>query len=224
MADGARARMDPADWRPMVPAVTRRPAEIRDPVLEPLWSGIRVLAHVGPDPSRTRLIDAAGVDLAAVLVEIAELVTEAVDAEHAVLDGVITDQATRGGIGAAAITRPTSSITDVFLRQDPGVEIRRPPDADTHPDAFVAVDLLALDGSSLLDIPLLERKRLLESVVRESERVRTSVHTRPPIDPWVSTWQAAGLRGAMVKGADSRYVPGGRTVEWRTVTRVAARR
>ena len=53
---------------------------------------------------------------------------------------------------------------------------------------------------------------------------RPPVHARPPVDAWVATWQGAGLRGAMLKGANSRYLVGGRTLEWRTVTRVAARR
>jgi len=41
------------------------------------------------------------------------------------------------------------------------------PDPD-RPVAFVAVDLLAVDGSRLLDVPLLERKRLLESSIKRA--------------------------------------------------------
>ena len=89
---------------------------------------------------------------------------------------------------------------------------------------LVAVDLLRVDGESLLDIPLLERKRLLEGVVVPSDRVRISVHTRPPVSTWVASWKAAGLRGAMMKGANSRYVPGGFSADWRTVTQIAGRR
>ena len=84
----------------------------------------------------------------------------------------------------------------------------------------MAVDLLSLDGTDLLDVPLLERKRLLESVVRQSDRVRLSAVARPPIDTWVATWKALGLRGGLLKAANSRYEPGARSAAWRIVERV----
>ncbi len=88
----------------------------------------------------------------------------------------------------------------------------------------MAFDLLRVDGQSLLDLPLLERHRLLESVIPEGPLVRVSIVCRPPIDPWIATWQASGLRGGMLKAANGRYLPGDRTPEWREVTRIATRR
>ncbi|HZW01778.1 MAG TPA: hypothetical protein VFF55_09450, partial [Candidatus Deferrimicrobium sp.] len=87
-------------------------------------------------------------------------------------------------------------------------------------DGFIAVDLLRVDGTSLLDVPLLERKRLLESVVVPGPLVRTSPHVRPPIDSWIATWKALGLRGGILKAANSRYVPGDDSIEWRLVERL----
>ena len=87
-------------------------------------------------------------------------------------------------------------------------------------DGFIAVDLLRVDGTSLLEVPLLERKRLLESVVVPGPLVRTSPHVRPPIDSWIATWKALGLRGGILKAANSRYVPGDDSVEWRLVERL----
>jgi bifunctional non-homologous end joining protein LigD len=91
-------------------------------------------------------------------------------------------------------------------------------------DGFVAVDLLRIDGSSLLDVPLLERKRLLESVIAPSPLLRLSPHVRPPIDPWIATWKSMGLRGGILKAANSRYHPLDDTVEWRVVERLNRRR
>jgi len=218
---------DPIAWRPMGPAIVKRPPEISDPLVEPLWSGARILVHLSPGEPRVRFMDAFGHDIAAgvpELVELAALVALAVDAQDAIVDGVLTAEATRGGVGAVPIAEPRTSLTNMVMRHDPGVAVVRRDPHDNPIEGFVAVDLLRLEGESLLDLPLLERKRLLESVVFQSERVRVSVHARPPIDGWVATWQGAGLRGAMLKAANSRYVPGGRTLEWRTVTRVAARR
>ena len=85
--------------------------------------------------------------------------------------------------------------------------------------AFVALDLLTVDGLRLFDIPLLERKRLLESVVRQSPLVRLGPWVTPPIDAWLRTWRASGFKGAMLKSANSRYVPGTRTQDWAVIER-----
>ena len=96
--------------------------------------------------------------------------------------------------------------------------------AEAEPlDGFIAVDLLWLDGTSLLDVPLLERKRLLESVIVPGRLVRVSSHVRPPIDSWIATWKGMGLRGGMLKAANSRYHPNDDTIEWRSVERLNRR-
>ncbi len=219
---------DPLDWRPQEPLATRMPVTLRDPVVEPLWSGERVIVHIDhPDGGvRVRIIDRFGIDLAPVDAELTAAIGIAVDAQDAIIDGVITDQATRGGAGTAIVAEARVSMMGSWLSRDPGVSIeRRSRDSEQEsPEALVAVDLLRVDGQPLLDVPLLERRRLLESVVVQGELVRVSVLCRPPIDPWVATWQAAGLKGAMLKSPNGRYLPGDRTPEWRTITKVAARR
>ena len=85
---------------------------------------------------------------------------------------------------------------------------------EATPVAFVAVDLLRLDGQDLFDVPLLERKRVLESVVVQEERVRVSPYTQPPLASWLRTWRAAGFRGAVLKASNSRYRPGYETDQW----------
>src|SRR4029078_3597844 len=59
--------------------------------------------------------------------------------------------------------------------------------------SFVATDLLWLDDTSLLDVPLLERRRPLESVIAESDVVRVGAFVRPPIDSWITSWRAIGF-------------------------------
>jgi ATP-dependent DNA ligase len=204
---------------------------IRDPVIEPLWSGERVLVHVDhPDSGgvRVRVIDRFGIDLAPVDADVATAIGEATLAGDAIIDGVLTAQATRGGVGTAIVPeahRPRSSAILGSLAGEPGIAVtRRGADEPEATEAFVAFDLLRVDGQMLLDVPLLERHRLLESVVSAGPLVRVSVLCRPPIDPWVATWQASGLRGGMLKTANGRYLPGDRTPEWRAVTKIATRR
>ena len=58
------------------------------------------------------------------------------------------------------------------------------------PAAFVAIDLLSIDDQSLLDVPLLERKRLLEAAIGEDELVRRTMMVRPPVEAWLGQWKA----------------------------------
>jgi ATP dependent DNA ligase domain len=222
---------DPRDWTPMRPYRGRRSFHIIDPVAEPIWSGARVLAtvvamtgdeqHVG-----VTLIEALGADVAPELPTLSEAVGRAVLAHDAILDGVITRQVELDGIGAAPIPEVRASTTGLLMRNNADLDVvaraRSDPDdgARDPVDGFVAFDLLRVDGTSLLDVPLLERKRLLESIVEQSELVRVSAHVRPPIDTWIGTWKAMGLRGGILKAANSRYRPGEDSIEWRLVERV----
>ncbi len=228
MAERAtQAPADPLEWAPMRPYRGRRSFEIRDAVLEPLWSGVRVIAHVssvtdGTGAPQVALLEELGADVAGELPSLAEAIGRSVMAVDAVIDGVISRQVGLDGVGAAPIPE---------MRSRPGMLMRNSVDLDVVPrgataapgemvDGFIAVDLLRVDGTSLLEVPLLERKRLLESVVVPGPLVRTSPHVRPPIDSWIATWKALGLRGGILKAANSRYVPGDDSVEWRLVERL----
>jgi bifunctional non-homologous end joining protein LigD len=222
---------DPLGWRPMRPYRGRRVFEIRDPVAEPFWSGTRVLCHATiPAPGTARsavvMIEELGADVAAELPSLRDAVAASIDASDAVIDGVISKQVGMDGVGAASVPE-MQGRPGLFLRSRVHLEvIPRGSAADasqaTEPiDGFIALDLLRLDGISLLDVPLLERKRLLESVIRPGDLARTSAHVRPPIETWIATWKSLGLRGGILKAANSRYRPGEHTTEWRIVESVA---
>jgi len=212
----------------MRPYRGRRVFDIRDPIVEPFWSGVRTIAHVaasGTSGIDVALLEDLGADLAPELPELREAIAGSVMAIEAVIDGVITRQVGLDGVGVAAIPE---------IHGRAGVLIRNKADLDVAPrvrtedeaepsDGFIAFDLLRLDGTDLLDVPLLERKRLLESVVVPGDLVRTSVHVRPPVETWLITWKALGLRGGILKAANSRYEPGADTIEWRIVERLGRR-
>ena len=84
--------------------------------------------------------------------------------------------------------------------------------------AFVATDLLWVDGEGLLDVPLLERRRLLEGVLDESYLVRLSAFVRPSAVLTLVTWGALGFRDLSYRAANSRYLPGQENPDW-AVTR-----
>jgi ATP-dependent DNA ligase len=115
------------------------------------------------------------------------------------------------------------TTTSVFLSRRAGIDVEQAKPTEKTPLALVCLDLLRVDGQDLFDVPLLERKRLLEGLIQGSERVRVSPFTRPPAEPWIASWKAAGFKGGMLKAANSRYVPGRHTPEWVPITMVRAR-
>src|SRR5918992_3289496 len=226
--DRASIPDDPLEWRPQVPLAARRAPTVRDPVVEPIWSGTRVIAHFeADDEGRVRsvvLIDEEGVDISDDEPDVCDELGRSVLAFDAIIDGILTDQATRGGQGASMIHQARITSAGMLLGRDATVDIERGEAPAPGIVAFVALDLLRIDGQTLLDLPLLERKRLLEGAIQGSERVRVSPFTRPPAAPWVASWKSAGFRGAMLKGANSRYTPGGSSDEWTALTRLDSRR
>ena len=199
---------------------------ILDPLIEPLWTGLRVLAAIDGDSVELRDLDG---DLVDEFEPVEAALAEAGRAGSLLIDGYLTHQVLQpiGNIAKREIAEPQrnapslgqlwfGSIARRRSRQpkQPVAELGRdpvPPDDDV---AIVAVDLLWLDDESLLDVPLLERKRILESVLGESRLVRRGTYVHPPVDPWISSWRAFGFSRMAYKGANSRYVPGETSPHW----------
>jgi ATP-dependent DNA ligase len=212
-ADEARS------WRPQ--AFGRRAAsKIDDPIVEPLWIGDRAILHAERD--RVELLDEEGEPFVPDLVaDVIAALAEAIRADSLVLDGYLTVQATRAQEAALlGVEAPSSGeFATQFLigqRRRPEVADEPLPITPDAPLAFVAVDILAVDDESLLDIPLLERKRILESVLEQSELVRVGAYVRPPIDSWLATWRALGFGSLAFKASNSRYRPGRTNEDWST--------
>ena len=87
--------------------------------------------------------------------------------------------------------------------------------AETTPAAFVAFDLLALDGESLLERPQAERRELLAGALAGAQ---PPVHLTPATqDPatareWFTLFEGAGLDGVMAKPLAGPYAPDKRTM------------
>jgi ATP-dependent DNA ligase len=211
-------------WRPQ--AFGRRAARhIDDPLVEPLWSGIRVLAHVAGGEVEFLDANGEGQDWP----DTAEALGAAVLADEAVLDGYLTTEASGDGVGIVAGPNPELPSAAQMTRQMlvggggrnrraelvASMEAAAAPVLSAADDVvFVAVDMLMVDDEVLLDVPLLERKRLLESVLAEGRLVRLGIHVRLPIDVWLRTWRNLGFQWVAYKEANSRYTPGAPNDDW----------
>jgi ATP-dependent DNA ligase len=219
--DPAVDALETTVWRPQ--AFGRRNArDIRDPIIEPMWHGDRVMVVVSGDTISVTDVD--GAEIAEDVDAIIEELRAAVLADGVVLDGYLTRQATPlvGTVYLVGSELPTAGQMTSQMLVGRGLSARAmtkaeetPANVDkANPLAFVAVDLVLVDGQPLLEIPLLERKRLLESVVRESDLVRRGAYIRPPVDTWLASWRSLGFRELAYKSANGRYQPGAVNDTW----------
>ena len=190
------------------------PQKIRDPLIEPLWVGVRTLAAV--DAGGAVLVDADG-DPVPGMATIAEALAESLRADGVVLDGFLTKQTAHAAavivwpdempsVGRLVGLRNNRAVDTVTLKEE---ALAARSFVSEEAVSFVATDLLWLDDTSLLDVPLLERRRLLESAIAESES-RPGRRVRSPADRFVGHFVALdGLRRPDLQGRQ-QPLPAGR--------------
>lgn len=220
-----------ATWRPQ--RFTESGGDVQDPLIEPLWTGLRVLAVVDGDRVTFRDIDGDPIEE---FDDVAGELAAARLADRLILDGYLTHQVlqepaaiARRAAEAKSSDAPTMSqmwFGNLLRRggkKAPSVEQteRAAPVVDGDV-ALVMVDILWLDDDPLLNVPLLERKRILESAVGELRLVRRGTFVRPPVDTWLGSWRSFGFSRMSYKAANSRYLPGQQNPQW-TVADVPAR-
>ena len=219
ISDESAARRLIGDLRPQAFG-TAQPHSIPDPIVEPMWVGVRVLGAV--TEGSVALVDGDGETLVG-FDEFVAALGVAVPSGTFVIDGFITKQAAHQAGPATTYSDEMPSMSGfIGLRRNRAEDATKLKEAalaasQFEPDdvlALVAIDLLLLDETPLLDIPLLERRRLLESVVVESDAIRVGAYVRPPIDHWVNSWRMLGFGGLTYKATNSRYLPGATNPEW----------
>ena len=93
---------------------------------------------------------------------------------------------------------------------------------DLEDQIFAAFDLLEVDGESLLEVPLLERRRHLEGVLAPSPNVRLTPYMTRGLRSWRDTLQAQGFRRVVLKNWNSTYTPGRTTDDWLVIEKLKA--
>lgn len=207
MADQLSLRLDAdqlpslPELRPMLARPLPAPFDSDEHLFEPWWGGARALVYIGPADlpggGDVRVRDAAGRDITAALPELAGLAVR-VAARSAILDGELV-------------------VVDGSGRADPAELARRLAGDAGRPAAFLAFDVLHLDGRSLLSQALVRRREVLRRVLRPGDEV---VAVPAIATEGVALFQAAvaqGIAGILARQRSSPYLPGVRSRLWRSV-------
>ena len=167
---------------------------------EPKWDGFRALVFRGAKDVYIQSRDLRPLDR--YFPELHEALLERLPG-NCVLDGEIVI-ATKGGLDFDALQ----------LRLHPAAS-RVAKLAKETPSSFVAFDLLAAGGKSLMAEPQAERRAALEKLLA---KVKPPVYVTPvtrerrvALD-WLKRFEGAGLDGVVAKGENLAYLPGKRAM------------
>ena len=169
-------------------------------LFEPKWDGFRAIVFRGAQELFIQSRDLRPLDR--YFPELHEALLERLP-KGCVIDGEIVIATPRG-----------LDFDALQLRLHPA-ESRVAKLAKETPSSFVAFDLLAAGGKSLMAAPQSERRAKLESLLKS---VKTPVYVTPvtreraiAVD-WLQRFEGAGLDGVIAKPAASPYLPGKRAM------------
>ncbi|HTI04331.1 MAG TPA: ATP-dependent DNA ligase [Gemmatimonadales bacterium] len=173
-----------------------------DFLYEPKWDGFRAIVFRGPGNED-------------VFIQSRDL--RPLDRYFPELHAVFLEQLPPGVVVDGEIVMPTAHGLDFG-----GLQMRLHPAASrveklarAAPAAFVAFDLLAAGGKSLLDAPQRERRSRLEKLFKPMRRPLyvTPMTTDPALAvDWLNRFEGAGLDGVVAKPAAGTYQPGKRAM------------
>ena len=165
------------------------------------WDGVRALAFL--DEAGTRVASRRGEDTTPRYPELAEMAA-ALGGRDAVLDGEVVAFDEEG--------HPSFQTLQLRMGLSRPETIRRR--AQEVPVTYVAFDLLALDGESLLAEPYERRRELLAGLALESDHWRTPAHHLGGGEAFLAAARSQGLEGIVCKRLRSVYRPGARSRDW----------
>ncbi|MEP7003502.1 MAG: hypothetical protein ABI888_03095 [Chloroflexota bacterium] len=187
-----------AGLAPQRPKPVREQAELPNHILEPAWSGTRVLVRIGHDGPAFVGYDGP-VDAPR---ELFDAIRAETRCSTAILDGVLVDN------WEDERDLEVDAAGNAYVRGLPSRQI------------FSAFDLLEVDGDSLLKVPLLERKRHLAGIIAPSVNVRLTVFVTRGLRAWRDTLSGLGFKRVVLKDWNSTYSPGQTSPAWLVIDKL----
>lgn len=184
---------------PMFATLATDPFDSDDWIFEVKWDGVRALAVCADE---TVLLSRTKRDITATYPEF-ERLHERIVALEAVVDGEVV---------ALANGKPS------FERLQARMNLQNPRDIQRMmkevPVNYIAFDLLYLDGKSMIEAPVEERKQLLGEIVVPAPNVLVSDYVEGEGTALFEAARAQGLEGIVAKRLGGPYRPGRRTRDW----------
>jgi bifunctional non-homologous end joining protein LigD len=190
-------------YKPMLAKEAKAPFTDADWIFEVKWDGFRAIAYVDAELNVRSRNQKELLDNFSELQELRQL------AHNVVLDGEII-VLTEGKVDFQALLErgKATSPRDVALK------------TARLPVAYVIFDILEKDGKPLLDLPLVERKRILKESVKEGEHVLLSEYIEEKGEAYYEAVLEKGLEGVMAKKKNSHYEPGIRSGDWLKIKKI----
>ncbi|WNV86639.1 DNA polymerase ligase N-terminal domain-containing protein [Umezawaea sp. Da 62-37] len=190
----------PQGLTPMLPTTGPLPSQEAGWSYEFAWDGVRVLARV--EGGRVTLTTGAGRDVTATYPEL-QGVGARLGMTQAVLDGVVVAFA-GGRPNAEALERRVGVVSAGRARRLVG----------TSPVTLLVVDVLHLEGHSMLGLPYTRRRGLVEGLGLTGRHWSTPPSFPDDGDAVATTARGQGIPGVLAKRSDSPYSPGTRSPDW----------
>lgn len=189
-----------SEWIPPMKALIGAPDDETGWATELKWDGLRT--EVLTDGDTTVLRSSTGRDVTARFPELADFGAQL--AVPAILDGELVVFEGERPSFQRVLQRLNTGRTGQAL-------------VSANPVVLIVFDLLELDGNSLLDLPYLERRRILTQLLSDGPNWRVPPHVVGSSGHLMEVATAFDLEGIVYKRLDSPYRPGTRSGDWRKV-------
>jgi ATP-dependent DNA ligase len=182
----------------MLAELAPAPFDSEKHLFEPKWDGVRCLAYLSQES--VRLEGRSGNDLTPLFPELDRGIF---NAPASVLDGEVIC-----GNGS------TSSFQLIQSRVHKGDSFAIKLASRSNPATLMVFDILELNERPVLSLALWERKMLLDSTLKDSQRVKQSPFFEAEGRTVFQSLQKDGYEGVMAKHRSSPYLPGKRSPHW----------
>lgn len=189
--EGKVRKINPSEFiKPMLATTGKKIFNDPDWIYELKWDGYRALAHI--EVGKVDLYSRNGISFNSKFPKLVEDLEQVEN--NVILDGEIV-VLNKDGISQFQALQNYDENTPGSLR-------------------FYVFDMLFLNGHSMLDLPLLERKSLIPEVIEDLDMVQYCDHIEGMGTAFYKKAIDSGMEGVIAKKADATYSPGYRTEKW----------
>jgi bifunctional non-homologous end joining protein LigD len=181
--------------RPMLTFLIRQPFDDPNYIMEIKFDGTRSITYIDVENKSVEFLNRRNIWFQDRYPELKELWKDVKAKERIILDGEIV-----------VFVRGKPDFSKLASREHVGSKLRAKMLSEKHPATFVVFDILHLDGKDLVDLPLIERKQILDETVKESDRLLKSVFVNEKGKQFFKQMKEKGLEGMVAKKINSRYV------------------